>query len=93
MYFNEVYVNPEESLQLGVVQMDDGQGRCLVCPKSFCNIYKAKRHYTDVHCKDGILMTCKLCNSKFSTQRYVDEHMKSNHGISKKMLANMIVPK
>ena len=93
MCFEEVYVNPEETLQLGVVQMDDGQGRCLVCSKSFCNIYKAKRHYKEVHCSTGVPVSCKLCSSQFSAQRYVDEHMKRNHGISKKMLANMIVPK
>jgi len=93
MFYSEEAGGDDEPLeQLGVVQMDDGQGRCLVCSKSFINIYKAKRHYREVHNDGGYLENCRICGAQFKNQRYRDEHMKRRHGVTKKMLDNMIIP-
>jgi hypothetical protein len=82
----------ENPLKLGVVQLADGQGKCLVCLKSFCNLYKAKRHYREVHCGGAVMEKCSVCGAEFKNRRYRDTHMKRRHGISKKMLDEMIIP-
>lgn len=85
------YFYEEAPLELGVVQLDDGQAKCLVCSKTYCNLYKAKRHYSEIHCVG--LERCRICGAQFKNQRYRDEHMKRRHGVTKKMLQNMIIPK
>jgi hypothetical protein len=54
-------------------------------------LYKAKRHYSEIHCFG--LEKCRICGAQFKNGRYRDEHMRRRHGITKKMLQNMIIPK
>jgi hypothetical protein len=74
-------------VKLEVAQFDDGRGRCLVCAKTFCTMYMAKRHYLEVHCIDAV--KCQLCGAQFNNGRYRDDHLRRTHKITKRMLKDM----
>ncbi len=76
----------DDPIDMAVTQLEDGQGRCLVCAKSFSRVSEARRHHREVHSGPDRFEDCQLCGAQFRNRRYRDEHLKRKHGITKKML-------
>lgn len=82
-------------LNLGLARMDNGHYKCLICTKTFMHKSTARRHYNEVHIQSvrqgGIPNECLYCGKKYSTPRYLKEHMSNVHQVTSKMLSSSFI--
>ena len=64
---------------------------CKFCQKQF-NLRKVLNdHVTMVH-TDFVPYGCEICNQSFAVESYKDDHMRHQHGITKSMLKQRVIP-
>ena len=78
---------------MGLAPVENGV-LCLTCGKTLSTMQSAKRHHTLVHAtnKEDRKFMCQICHQTFAVQSYKDDHMRHQHGISKAMLKQRVIP-
>ena len=84
----------EASLELGLINLDDGTAMCLKCNRKYSSVQQAKSHFREIHLTDpnDKKFTCALCHKSFAVKRYLANHMRSLHGLSQSLIKRNYVP-
>ena len=86
--------NSGQGVELGLVNLEDGTAMCLRCNKSFSSPAQAKIHFKEVHAtdKNDRRFPCAICHKSFAVKRYLNNHIRSQHGLTSKLLHQSYVP-
>jgi len=86
--------NSGQGAELGLVNLADGTAMCLRCNKSFSSPAQAKIHFKEVHAtdKNDRKFPCAICHKSFAVKRYLNNHIRSQHGLTPKLLQQNYVP-
>ena len=80
--------------ELGICDLDDGTAMCLKCQKKFRTVAQARLHYREVHMTDATdrRFQCQLCPKAFAVKRYLNNHVRSIHGLSQSLIKRNYIP-
>ena len=81
-------------MELGLVNLDDGTAMCLKCNRSFTSAAQAKIHFKEIHCTDrnDKKFACAICHKSFAVKRYLNNHMRAQHGLTQSLMKRNYVP-
>ena len=81
-------------MELGLVNLDDGSAMCLKCNRKFTSAAQAKIHFKEIHCTDrnDKKFACAICHKSFAVKRYLNNHMRAQHGLTQSLMKRNYVP-
>ena len=84
----------DTGMELGLVNLDDGTALCLKCNRSFTSAAQAKIHFKEIHCTDrnDKKFACAICHKSFAVKRYLNNHMRAQHGLTQSLMKRNYVP-
>ncbi len=75
----------------GLAPNSNGGVTCLKCGKVLSNVANGRRHYNTVH-QFNMPEKCTICKTVCKNKQALEMHMRRNHGITPKMMKNVIKP-
>ena len=72
----------------GLAMYPDGRVLCTICGKTLGSWGTGKRHFKENHLPNQEAV-CKICKRVYKNERKRNDHYKSAHGISSKMMKNV----
>ena len=86
-YANQT-VEDEDTEEDGLAVFPDGKVLCTICGKTLSSWSTGKRHFSEKHMPNKEAK-CKICKKVYKNERKRNDHYKSAHGISSRMMKNV----
>ena len=69
--------------------LDNGGVMCLTCGKTLSTLSIGNRHVRESH-RPTQKAICRICQKIYKNGRVLNEHYKTNHGVSARQMRNVI---
>ena len=88
MEYADQTAEDEETEEDGLAVFPDGKVLCTICGKTLSSWSTGKRHFSEKHMPNKEAK-CKICKKVYKNERKRNDHYKSAHGISSRMMKNV----